>query len=175
MNIYTLTANSNYAIRSSDGATVPWDAANNQPLDIGGLAGRIWEQDGSPAPVAPPTPTLAEIKANAFAALAERRWRAETGGTLVNGATIATDENAQAKIVGAVLAAMRDANYSAQWKMPDGRFSTFSHDQIIAAGDAVRAHVQACFDREASLAAQIVAAADAAAIAAIDLNAGWPA
>jgi hypothetical protein len=174
MTTYILTPDGKSAIRSSDGASVPWDMASNRPLDIGGLAGRIWEQDGSPAPITPPAPTLAEIKATALAALAERRWRAETGGTLVNGATIATDENAQAKIIGAVVAALRDANYSAQWKMPDGSFATLNHDQIIAIGEAVRAYVQACFDREAALAAQINAAADAAAVAAIEVNAGWP-
>ena len=52
------------AIRSSDGALVPWSVTPSAgPLDIGGLAGRTWLQDGSPTPsayVAPPPspPTL---------------------------------------------------------------------------------------------------------------------
>jgi hypothetical protein len=39
---------------------------------------------------------------------------------------------------------------------------------------AVRAHVQACFDREAEMKAQIELAITAEEIAAIDLNTGWP-
>lgn len=36
---------------------IPWDTVNNQPIDIHGLVGRVWQQDGSIAPsayVAPP-------------------------------------------------------------------------------------------------------------------------
>ena len=39
---------------------------------------------------------------------------------------------------------------------------------------AVRAHVQACFDKEAELKEQIEAATTAAKIAAVDLYTGWP-
>jgi hypothetical protein len=39
---------------------------------------------------------------------------------------------------------------------------------------AVRAHVQACFDNEAVLKAQIETASSAEEIAAVDLNTGWP-
>ena len=53
---YTLSQDGKYATRSSDGAFVPWDVENNQPLDIGGLAGEIWRRQGSPLAVAPPPP-----------------------------------------------------------------------------------------------------------------------
>jgi hypothetical protein len=39
---------------------------------------------------------------------------------------------------------------------------------------AVRAHVQACFDKEAELKAEIEAASTVEEIAAVDLNTGWP-
>jgi hypothetical protein len=119
--------------------------------------------------------TLVDAKSAALAYLADRRWQAETGGTTVNNSPVTTDAQSQAKITSAVVAAMLDANYSVQWKMPGGNFVTFNHDQIIAIGQAMRAHVQACFDREAELSAQINGASDAEALAAIDLNAGWPA
>jgi hypothetical protein len=45
---------------------------------------------------------------------------------------------------------------------------------ITAVAMAVRAHVQACFDNEAELKAQIEAASTAQEIAAVDLNSGWP-
>jgi hypothetical protein len=50
MTTNALTSNAGYAVRSSDGAVVPWNRTNNQPLDIGGLAARIWIADGLPRP-----------------------------------------------------------------------------------------------------------------------------
>lgn len=47
-------------------------------------------------------------------------------------------------------------------------------DTITAVAMAVRAYVQAYFDREAVLKAQIEAATTAEGIAAINLNIGWP-
>jgi hypothetical protein len=122
-----------------------------------------------------PGPPLAELKSRKLSALAARRWRAETGGISVNGSPVATDERSQAKFVGACLAATLDANYSVQWKLADGGFTTLDHDQIIAIAQAVRAHVQACFDHEATFAGAVQAAPDEQALAAIDVEAGWPA
>jgi hypothetical protein len=39
---------------------------------------------------------------------------------------------------------------------------------------AVRAHVQACFDREAAMKTQIELASTVEEIATMDLNTGWP-
>jgi hypothetical protein len=60
------------------------------------------------------------------------------------------------------------------WKMADGTFVTLDTQAITAVAMAVRAHVQAYFDREAVLKAQIEAATTAEGIAAINLNIGWP-
>jgi predicted secreted protein len=122
-----------------------------------------------------PANTLAELKEAALKAVADRRWRAEIGGMSVNGSPVATDERSQAKLVGACLAATLDADYSVQWKLGNGDFVTLDHDQIIAIAQAARAHVQACFDHEATLAGAIEAAANEQALAAIDIEVGWPA
>ena len=58
--------------------------------------------------------------------------------------------------------------------MADGTFVTLDAAAIAAVAMAVRAHVQACFDREAEMKAQIELAITAEEIAAIDLNTGWP-
>jgi hypothetical protein len=58
--------------------------------------------------------------------------------------------------------------------MADGTFVALDAQAITAVAMAVRAHVQACFDREAELKAWIEAASMAEEIAAIDLNTGWP-
>ena len=55
------------------------------------------------------------------------------------------------------LKAMQDSEYSCRWKGVDG-FVELTAPQILAIADAVRAHVQACFDREAELLPLIEAA-----------------
>jgi hypothetical protein len=53
-------------------------------------------------------------------------------------------------------------------------FVTLDAASITAVAMVVRAHVQACFDNEAALKAEIEAATMADGIAALDLNTGWP-
>jgi hypothetical protein len=57
--------------------------------------------------------------------------------------------------------------------MADGTFVALDAQAITAVAMAVQAHVQACFDREAELKAQIEAANATEELAAIDLNTGW--
>lgn len=120
-------------------------------------------------------PALAAEKARRLAALAERRRRAETSGATVGGMSFSTDETAQAKLTAAVVASVLDNAYQLQWKLADGSFALLDHAALIAAAQGVRAHVQACFDREAALVQQIAAAADRDALAAVDIESGWPA
>ncbi|MCA3573502.1 MAG: DUF4376 domain-containing protein [Aestuariivirga sp.] len=119
-------------------------------------------------------PTLEELRARKLAELASLRWEKETGGTTFNGMPVATDAVSQTKYIGAVVGAQIDPNAIINWKMADGTFVTLDAQAITALAMAVRAHVQACFDREAGLKAQIEAAITAEGIAAVDLNAGWP-
>lgn len=105
----------------------------------------------------PHTPTLDELKAQKKAEIAAARYEAETAGTTVNGVLIDTGRDSQALITGAALAAILDEAYSLNWKTVDG-FIHLSAPEIIAVAKAVRAHVQACFDREAELCALVDAA-----------------
>jgi hypothetical protein len=100
---------------------------------------------------------LAEAKAAKLAEIASARYTAETSGVTINGATIATDRTSQAMITGAALKATQDETYACQWKTASG-FVSLAAAQIIAVADAVRDHVQGCFDQEATLAAQVEAA-----------------
>ena len=94
-----------------------------------------------------------ELRAEKKAELAEARWQAEVSG--VNG--IRTDRESQSLITGAALKAMQDNTYTCRWKGIDG-FVELTAPQIIAIADAVRAHVQSCFDHEAELLPLIEAA-----------------
>ena len=101
--------------------------------------------------------TMEELRAAKLAELADARWRAETGGMSMNGMTIRTDRESQALITGAALQASVDAGYVCRWKTAEG-FATLDAAMILTVAGAVRAHVQAQFDREAELAAQVGAA-----------------
>jgi len=100
---------------------------------------------------------LEAAKAAKRAEIAAARFAAETGGIVVGGAEIRTDRESQGLITGAALKAIQDAEYSCSWKTDDG-FVQLSAPQILAIADAVRAHVQSCFDHERALLALIDAA-----------------
>lgn len=97
-----------------------------------------------------------------------RRWWAETGGIEIAGTVVATDRQSQQMISGALAYLSRNPTASIRWKTPDG-WTTVGLAQIGAIADAVGAHVQACFAREAELAGQLANAADddLAALAAV--------
>ena len=93
---------------------------------------------------------LEAAKSAKRAEIAAARWEAETAGIDVNGFTVRTDRESQALITGAALKAMQDSEYSCRWKTESG-FVELTALQISAVADAVRTHVQSCFDREAEL------------------------
>lgn len=109
----------------------------------------------------------AEAAAAQRAAIKARRDVAIASGITVGGVTVATDDQSQSRVMGAAVAAMLDPNYTVQWKTASG-FVTLSAPQVIGLATAIRAHVQACFDREAVL----LAALDAGE--AVDIETGWP-
>ncbi|TIW97782.1 DUF4376 domain-containing protein [Mesorhizobium sp.] len=119
--------------------------------------------------------SLEDVRASTLAKLADRRWSAETGGIIFGGVPVKTDRESASKLTAAYIKADKDAGYSIpNWKVAEGVFVTLTAATIIATGDAVTAHVQACFDREAALTAEILAAETPADLAAIDLESGWP-
>ena len=115
----------------------------------------------------PQPPTLAEAKAQKLQEIAWARLQAEIGGVTVAGATIRTDRESQAMITGAALKAIQDTAYICTWKGEPG-WVTLTAQQVLGIADAVRAHVQGCFDREAGLAAQVQAAETVEAVQAIN-------
>ncbi len=110
---------------------------------------------------------LAAAKAAKKAVIAAARYAAEIAGVTVSGATIRTDRESQALITGAALKATQDAEYTCTWKAESG-FVSLNAATIIAVADAVRAHVQACFDAEAAKCVLIDAAATVAEVEAIE-------
>ena len=111
-----------------------------------------------------------------FEVLGAQRWAHETSGITVAGVPLATDDRTQAKLLGAVVLFREDPSLlEVLWKVAPGHFETIPRDPGLAQGVAVGRFVQACFAHEAALTAAIHAAPNAAALAAIDITAGWPA
>lgn len=136
--------------------------------------GEVEQVDLTPEEIAARTPTIEQSRADKLADLAERRWRAETGGTTVNGMPVRTDRESTAKITAAYVQAKDNPFFAVRWKVDVGVFITLDAATIIALGDAVTTHVQACFGNEDALTVSILAAQDQAALDAIDINEGWP-
>jgi hypothetical protein len=91
-------------------------------------------------PAAPPSPPV-DLTAYAMAT----RWKKETGGIVVAGVPIATDDRAKLMIVGARVAADADANWSTVWQGDDGNAYPLNAAQMVAVSNAVQAHVAHCF------------------------------
>lgn len=119
--------------------------------------------DGTFAAPVEPEPDYANL-------IAARRYNEEIRGITCEGSLIDTGRDSQALITGAALAAVIDPAYICNWKSATG-FITLDATQIIGIASAVRAHVQACFDREAELMAALI---DGTYIDPM-LNEGWPA
>ncbi|MEO1949300.1 DUF4376 domain-containing protein [Thioclava sp.] len=113
----------------------------------------------------------AQLQAAKEAALEQvrlRRDRAIATGIGVAGIPVPTDEKTQGRIMGAAVAAMLDPAYEVLWKADDGVFVRLSSAEVIGIASQVRAHVQACFDREAEL-RQAIAEDEAP-----NTELGWP-
>lgn len=108
------------------------------------------------------TPVTAET-------IAARRYKAEVGGITLAGLQVNTDDRSKLLIQGAALESTLDPGYTMQWKTPGG-FVELGGAEVLQVARAVRAHVQACFDREAEL---LQALADGVLTNEM-LDEGWP-
>lgn len=127
-----------------------------------------WQAAGPPS--SPPL-SLSERKAEKRDALMAFRYVREIAGLPLLG--LRTDRESQALLTGAALAASLDAGYTVDWKTENG-WVTLNAAQLLAAAQAVRAHVQACFSNERAHAEAIEALATAEAVQAYDVTTGWP-
>lgn len=143
------------------------DATEGQPVQIDGQWTQTWTiTDAAPDVVAQ---RQAQQREQDRAQIAARRYAAETAGITVNSMAIDTSRDSQSLITGAALQATIDAAYTCRWKTASG-FVDLSSAQILAMATAVRAHVQACFDREAELLDQLAAGT----LTPNMLEQGWP-
>ena len=106
---------------------------------------------------------------SAASVIASERYKREGAGISVIGLAIETTRDSQALIASTGLSAILDPAYRCNFKTATG-FVEVGSVQIIAIAKAVRAHVQACFDRELAL----LLAIEAGEYSAEMLAEGWP-
>lgn len=111
-------------------------------------------------------PTLSELKDDAFAEIARRRWEFEVGGVTVSGAVVATDDRSKVLLAAAANKARADSGYTTRWKTGSG-WVLLDAAALLAIESAVFAHVQAAFDWERVTNEAIAAAATAEDVTAI--------
>lgn len=101
---------------------------------------------------APANPDLAAYAAS-------ERYRAEIGGMTFNGHRFDTDRDVgQIKIARAELKALSSPAYTIpNFKTTAGEFVALSNAEIVALGDALDAHIQACFAVEAEVGRRVAA------------------
>lgn len=126
-----------------------------------------YRPDGSFVVIKADDRTPEEKQAPLLAALANRRWQATQTFTY-DGVQTAADGAATA-LTGAIVAMQLPGGPDTVfWKLADGDFREWDLAALVAFGQAVRAHIQACFDHEAALAAQILNGEEP------NIEAGWP-
>jgi hypothetical protein len=152
-------------------ADIPKDAVNvtkekYAELVVGLCAGKqlSWNDEGVPTLADPATPTK-----NYPVVIANKRFAHEVSGVTVAGFVIETTRDSQALITGTYFSALLDPDYRCNFKTVNG-FVEIGAAQILMIAKAVRAHVQACFDRELAL----LRALEAGLYTDAMLNAGWP-
>ncbi|MGS0736166.1 DUF4376 domain-containing protein [Pseudomonas sp. GG8] len=113
---------------------------------------------------------LPVVAPNYIEQIAAVRYMHETASITVGSVAIDTGRDSQALITGAALSAVIDPEYVCVWKTINGPVE-LTATQLIGVAAAVRAHVQACFDREG----QLLAALAEGAFTVDMLDEGWPA
>lgn len=157
-----------YINSTSSRAELLSDCTAHGAMDVYEKVMAIWGENPTvPNEPLPPEPTFDELKSQKKTAIAAARYAAEIGGCTVDGVTIATDRGSQALLTAAVVSARLDLEFKTRWKCADGHFVTLDAMQLRAIGDAVIAHVESCFAREAELCELVDAAQTPEDLAAI--------
>jgi hypothetical protein len=155
-------------VEADDNGELPLSSTLTAPPSLTGSQVAYWTGEKWAMFSAIPT-SISEPSIDWARLIPLRRYKSETSGITVNTMPIATDRDSQGLITGAAVAALLDSDYSLNWKTSAG-FVELNAVQILNLASAVRAHVQASFDREA----QLLAAVAEGLITAAMLEEGWP-
>jgi hypothetical protein len=103
----------------------------------------------------PPPITLEDKKAELVALVTKQRQMKEVAGCLYEGNMFYTDNDSQVKFLGILLTAITDPSFSTTFKTMSGAFVHLNNDDIRGVSQAVRQHIQSCYEEEAYLLYQV--------------------
>jgi Domain of unknown function (DUF4376) len=106
--------------------------------------------------------TLADHQAAAWARIKQARDAAETAPLTVDGRTYNAGPDSVVRILGAVVSALTDPQWSDTWTLADNTRIVVTASDILAVGRALTAQTSSAHRRGRQLRAQIEAATDAA-------------
>ena len=125
-----------------------------------------------------PAPSIDDARATAWAAVKLRRAQLEFGGCDTPFGRVQTDPESTTKINGlttlALIAQAGGQPFEVGFSMADNSVVVLDATEAITMGATVGGYVGAVYAHSFALRAQIDAAVDLAALAAIDLLLGWP-
>ncbi len=131
--------------------------------------GLVWVDPPAPQPL-----TLAEVKAARLEAIAARR-RVATSVVSVGPMTIPWNDTTENRVANAIAAlTLKPEGATVSWEVTRGVFATLDLVTLQAIGLAAFDRQQAAFDTVRALSAQVMTANDAEAVAAVDIEVGWP-
>jgi len=123
-------------------------------------------------------PDLPDMRARRWRKVKAARDAAEWSGCTTQLGRVDTDPDSQRKVSGSVQMAMiaqaAGVPFDLAWTMQDNRSVMHDADAMIGMGVAVGRHVAACHAVALAKRAVIDAADTAEAIAAVDIEGGWP-
>jgi len=120
------------------------------------------------------TQELAALKWQKKNEISVKRKEVMDGGMVFVGQLVSTDISSRDALTGAVEHTRGKGGETRNWRASDGTKVVLTGVQLKALHDAVGDHVQASYDRQFDLDDLIDVAVDEAAIAAIDIESGWP-
>ncbi|MCS3827434.1 hypothetical protein GGP85_002904 [Salinibacter ruber] len=117
---------------------------------------------------------LEGYRAHLLEAVKQKRHEAETQGVSYNGHVFGTDSESRQAVAQTLEYARDQQSFSTTWKTSDGFMTGVTASDLEAVRDKIASLRQAAFDREATLATEINAAATIQELTAVDITSGWP-
>lgn len=132
-----------------------------------------WVAAGGVAEPIAKTRSLEELKIDLVAAATATRWDHETGGIELAGVRVGTTLEDQNRLSGVLAAIQIGGLESVDFKAQNG-WVELTAIQLQEIGQAISAHVQACFSAERGHHEAIALIASVEAAEAYDVSQGWP-
>ncbi len=99
---------------------------------------------------------------------------ARLGAFSYGGHTVPLDAATIANVTATVQGLTAAGSGTIAWELVDGVYLEWDLEDLEAFGAAAFVYVQACYATSKAITDEVMAAADSAALAAVDLNTGWP-